>query len=50
MEKTKKAHRYIVGNVDGTDYDHEFEVLVQDVTFSRQLVKEQRGGQWRALL
>ena len=48
-DRAKKAHRYIVGDMDDFDYDHEFSILVQDVTVSRQLVKEQRGGQWRAL-
>ena len=50
MEQAKKAHRYIIGNVPDFDYDHEFAVLVQDVTVSRQLINEQqRGGQWRAV-
>ena len=49
IETAKKSYRYIIGNVEDFDFEHEFAVLVQDVTVSKQLVKEQPGGQWRAL-
>ena len=47
IDKAKKTFRYIVGNMEDFDYDHEFAVIEQEVTVSKQLLERQNKAAWR---
>ncbi|RSH91967.1 hypothetical protein EHS25_009337 [Saitozyma podzolica] len=49
MEDAKKAHRRLIGSMDDYDFDHEFNVLVQEVEYSQRLVEAQSKSEWRAV-
>ena len=48
-EKAKAAFRRLIGKMDDVDYEHEFQVIVQEVEYSQKLVAQQSRSEWRAV-
>lgn len=50
IEKAKRAHRRLVGNVEGYNHEAEFAILQKEVEISEAITAAYSGNSWFALL